>query len=269
MRARRLWTVACALILAFGVTACGHKQAHPTVADANNNGGYVDAGPITYQLQISRVLNPYSTEDSQYVKGLPPGTTPPTPDQQWYGVFLWAKNQTDARRTSPPTGSTSSTPRATRTTRSSSNPTSTRTPGRRRRWRPLQIEPGARHHGRLRSHPGRAAAVQDRQLGLRQPPADAQRSTAAARPATISLDLGVGASAGRRSGARLDSAAVQGGGDHVTRRRRGGRASEAGVGKQRADDDPGVPGGRVADEPGVGVLRGVRARRCCCAGRCS
>jgi hypothetical protein len=94
VRARRLWTIASALILAFGVAACGHKQAHPTVADANNSGGYVDAGPLTYQLQISRVLNPYSTEDSQYVKGLPAGTTPLTPDEQWYGVFLWAKNQT-------------------------------------------------------------------------------------------------------------------------------------------------------------------------------
>ena len=94
VRARRLWTVASALILAFGVAACGHKQPHPTVADANNNGGYVDAGPITYQLQISRVLNPYSTEDSQYIKGLPAGTAAPTPDEEWYGVFLWAKNQT-------------------------------------------------------------------------------------------------------------------------------------------------------------------------------
>jgi hypothetical protein len=30
------------------VSACGHKQAHPNFADANNNGGYVDAGPVTY-----------------------------------------------------------------------------------------------------------------------------------------------------------------------------------------------------------------------------
>ncbi len=95
VRARRLWTIASALILAFAVAACGHKQAHPSVADANNNGGYVDAGPLTYQLQISRVLNPYSTEDSQYVRGLPAGTPAPTAQEQWYGVFLWAKNQTD------------------------------------------------------------------------------------------------------------------------------------------------------------------------------
>jgi hypothetical protein len=97
--ARRLWTATCALMLAFGVAACGHKQAHPSVADANNNGGYVDAGPVTYQLEVSRVLNPYSTEDSQYIKGLPSGTAAPTADEEWYGVFLWAKNQTKQDQT--------------------------------------------------------------------------------------------------------------------------------------------------------------------------
>lgn len=99
MSARRLWITACALMLAFGVAACGNKQAHPSVADANNNGSYVDAGPVTYQLEVSRVLNPYSTEDSQYVKGLPSGTAAPTADEEWYGVFLWAKNQTKETQT--------------------------------------------------------------------------------------------------------------------------------------------------------------------------
>jgi hypothetical protein len=94
VRARRLWTVACAVTLALGIAACGHKQAHPHVADANNNGGYVDAGPITYQLQISRELNPYSDEDALYLAGLPPGTVNPGPTHFWYGVFLWAVNQT-------------------------------------------------------------------------------------------------------------------------------------------------------------------------------
>jgi hypothetical protein len=94
VRSRRLWTILCALTLIFGLAACGHKQAHPTVADANNDGGYIDAGPVSYQMEISRELNPYSTEDSQYLKGLPAGTTGTGPDQLWYGVFLWAKNQT-------------------------------------------------------------------------------------------------------------------------------------------------------------------------------
>lgn len=94
MRARRLLLLLCALTLAIGLTACGHKEAHPTQADANNDGSYIDAGPVTYQLQLSRELNPYNAEDSQYVKGVPAGTTSPTANQLWYGVFLWGKNQT-------------------------------------------------------------------------------------------------------------------------------------------------------------------------------
>lgn len=95
MRARRLWTAACALTLALGVAACGSGNIDgPHVADANNDGAYINAGQLTYQLQISRILNPYSVEDSQYVKGLPPGTAQPTASQYWYGVFLWARNWT-------------------------------------------------------------------------------------------------------------------------------------------------------------------------------
>jgi hypothetical protein len=99
---RRLWIILCALTLALGVAACGNHSTHKAggqatghdAADANNNGGYVDAGPVTYQLQISRELNPYSPEDSQYVKGVPSNLTSLGPQQMWYGVFLWAKNQT-------------------------------------------------------------------------------------------------------------------------------------------------------------------------------
>jgi hypothetical protein len=82
------------LVLTAGLSACGHKEAHPTQADANNDGTYIDAGPITYQLQISRELNAYGTEDSAYVKGLPPGTGAPAANEFWYAVFMWAKNQT-------------------------------------------------------------------------------------------------------------------------------------------------------------------------------
>jgi hypothetical protein len=94
VRARRLLLLVCALTLAVGLTACGHKEAHPTQADANNDGSYIDAGPVTYQLEISRELNPYSTEDSAYVKGVPAGTADPTANQLWYGVFLRGLNQT-------------------------------------------------------------------------------------------------------------------------------------------------------------------------------
>ncbi len=78
--------------VALGLAACG-KSGHPPTAE--NNGVYITAGPITYQLQISRELNQYATEDRQYITGLPAGTASISPTQLWYGVFLWAKNQTN------------------------------------------------------------------------------------------------------------------------------------------------------------------------------
>jgi hypothetical protein len=90
-RLRSLSIAAGALSLALGVSACGHSNHPPT---AENDGVYVTAGPVTYQLQVSRELNPYATEDRQYITGLPSGAASLAPTQEWYGVFLWAKNQT-------------------------------------------------------------------------------------------------------------------------------------------------------------------------------
>jgi hypothetical protein len=86
-----VFVLASVAALAVGVSACGRVGNPPT---AENDGVYVTAGPLTYQLQVSRQLNPYSTEDSQYVKGLPVADATLRPTQLWYGVFMWAKNQT-------------------------------------------------------------------------------------------------------------------------------------------------------------------------------
>jgi hypothetical protein len=90
-RLRRLAWGASLLGLVLGLAACG-KSNHPDTAE--NNGVYVTAGPITYQLQISRELNQYATEDRQYITGLASGSATLSTSQEWYGVFLWAKNQT-------------------------------------------------------------------------------------------------------------------------------------------------------------------------------
>ena len=88
---RRLLTLICAAALAVGLAACGKSNDPPT---ANNDGVYVEAGPITYQLEVSRELNQYATEDRQYLVGLPAAGSSLTPTQEWYMVSLWAKNQT-------------------------------------------------------------------------------------------------------------------------------------------------------------------------------
>jgi hypothetical protein len=93
--ARRLSILAGAISLALGLAACGHKEAHPVVAD--NEGFYVDAGAVTYQVQLSRELNPYATEDKAYLNGASAGS--PRPNEEWFAVFLWAKNQTNTTQT--------------------------------------------------------------------------------------------------------------------------------------------------------------------------
>lgn len=102
----RLRILVAAVALAVGVSGCATSSpsdAHHAggilsgreVADSNNDGAYIEANGMTYQLQISRVLNPWAAEDGQYFKGLPAGMPiyRIKPDQLWYGVFLWAKNQ--------------------------------------------------------------------------------------------------------------------------------------------------------------------------------
>ena len=107
MSLRRLRTAVAAFALVLAVGGCatssydthhqqpGHPLAGHEVADQQDDGTYVSAGAITYQLEISRQLNPYGVEDRQYFTGLPKGMTPGSlnPQQLWYGVFLWAKNQ--------------------------------------------------------------------------------------------------------------------------------------------------------------------------------
>jgi len=87
-------------VLALATAGCGKSRVHRE-ASAENNVVYVSAGPITYQLEVSRELNQYSAEDSQYLAGVPRATSSLQPNQLWYGVFLWAMNQNKvAERTS-------------------------------------------------------------------------------------------------------------------------------------------------------------------------
>ena len=118
---RRSLIALCGLLLAVGLAACGHQSPHQNFADANNDGDYISAGYITYQLQISRELNQYGAEDSAYLKGLPPGISPRRSGPTSCGTACSCGPRTRAGTRPPPaTTSWSSTPRATSTGRSSS-----------------------------------------------------------------------------------------------------------------------------------------------------
>lgn len=85
-------------VLAMGVAGCGLAQrpAKPDAVSADElaNGAepYFWTGPVTYQIQISRQLNPFDSYDVQYLAGVP-GAQSISAQQFWFGVFLWAKNQ--------------------------------------------------------------------------------------------------------------------------------------------------------------------------------
>jgi hypothetical protein len=86
-------------LLAAGLSGCGvdHRTEETNVSqDELSAGGepYFWAGPITYQVQVSRQLNAYDPIDVQYFAGVT-GAQDLTPQQFWFGVFLWAKNQSN------------------------------------------------------------------------------------------------------------------------------------------------------------------------------
>lgn len=85
-------------VLALGVSGCGltgrpAKPANVTQDELSNGGEpYFWAGPITYQVEISRQLNPFDSYDVQYLSGVQ-GAQDISAQQFWFGVFLWGKNQ--------------------------------------------------------------------------------------------------------------------------------------------------------------------------------
>lgn len=93
LRLLRLVTWGAVLALALALGACNKDEFH---IFADTEGVYVDAGPLTYQVQDSRELNPASPEDKEYFRGLPPGTPQPGAEAEWFGVWLRVQNQSEA-----------------------------------------------------------------------------------------------------------------------------------------------------------------------------
>jgi hypothetical protein len=94
---RCLALLAAVALLAAG---CGDKTNSQT--EAQTEGLYMDAGPLLYQVQISRYLNPADPEDAAYLTGLPAGTsTQPAKGEVWFAVFMQVRNPT--KQTQDPT----------------------------------------------------------------------------------------------------------------------------------------------------------------------
>lgn len=85
---------AMALLAALTLVACGGGTKDPTT-HGEGEGSYIQAGPLIYQVQMSRELNPRNVEDIEYLQGLPADTPRLAGDEEWFGVWLRVQNATD------------------------------------------------------------------------------------------------------------------------------------------------------------------------------
>jgi hypothetical protein len=94
---RRLVVLAVAVI-ALVVAGCGDSESQKTSAETE--GLYLRINGLTYQIQMSRYLNPNDIEDSEYLVGMPSGTAQPAGDDVFFGVWVRVQNESDQTRPS-------------------------------------------------------------------------------------------------------------------------------------------------------------------------
>src|SRR6266576_7325730 len=96
---RRLRKLSLAVLIvpaALALSACGSSHTKVTTGTYAGESGagapYLDVGPLIYQVQQSRQLNPFDVEDAAYLRGLPASAGTLGPGQEWLGVFMQVYN---------------------------------------------------------------------------------------------------------------------------------------------------------------------------------
>jgi hypothetical protein len=92
---RRLAVLVLTALAVLAVAGCGKRE---TAIVGDTEGIYVGVDDLTYQVQVSRILNPHDVEDQAYLKGLP-AAEQPTKDEVWFAVFMRVENLTDGTLT--------------------------------------------------------------------------------------------------------------------------------------------------------------------------
>jgi hypothetical protein len=96
MRPTLLVAAVCA---ALALGACGDAHTRVTTGTyagaSGKNAPYLNVGPLIYEVQLSRELNPYNVEDASFLAGLSPAQRQLLPGEEWFGVFMQVYNNTD------------------------------------------------------------------------------------------------------------------------------------------------------------------------------
>jgi hypothetical protein len=101
-RRPRCLLAALALLGVLALSACGSSHSKVSTGTYAGESGasapYLDVGPLSYQIQLSRQLNPYDTEDSSYLQGMTPAERKLEAGQQWFAVFIQVYNHSSRAR---------------------------------------------------------------------------------------------------------------------------------------------------------------------------
>jgi hypothetical protein len=89
-RLARIAVLSLTALAALAASGCGNKEETAIVGETE--GIYVGVDGLTYQIQVSRILNPASREDQAYVRGV---SEEPTADEVWFGIFMRVENEDD------------------------------------------------------------------------------------------------------------------------------------------------------------------------------
>jgi len=96
VRPRKPLIALVVLLAALALSACGDSHTKVSTGtyagESGQNAPYLDVGPLTYEVQLSRQLNPTNSEDSAYLKGLTPAQRQLLPGQEWFAVFIQVYN---------------------------------------------------------------------------------------------------------------------------------------------------------------------------------
>jgi hypothetical protein len=89
-----------ALLALLALGGCGDSHTRVSTGtyagESGKNAPYLNVGPLLYEVQLSRELNPANIEDAAYLKGLTPAESRLAPGQEWFAVFLQVYNHTSA-----------------------------------------------------------------------------------------------------------------------------------------------------------------------------
>ena len=87
-----------ALLAVLALGACGDSHTKVTTGtyagESGKNAPYLNVGPLVYEVQLSRELNPANVEDAAYLQGLTPAQRALTPGEEWFAVFIQVYNHT-------------------------------------------------------------------------------------------------------------------------------------------------------------------------------